>query len=344
MKIALCSTSVPFVDGGYRAIVDWLAEQLDERGHEVERVYIPQVDAPESLYRQMAAFRWIDLSAADRVICFRPQSHMIRHPDKVLWFIHHVRRYYDLWESDVYGMDGHERHTAIRDAIRAADTAAIDEASAVFTNSRVVSDRLQRFNGVSSSVLYPPIHRPERFSCREFGDEIVYMARTEYHKRQHLLIEAMRYTTTPVRLRLCGTSASREYVDRLRYLIDSFGLADRVTLEDRWVTEDEKVLLMSTCLAAAYVPTDEDSYGYSTLEAAHSHKPLLTTTDSGGVLEFVVDGVNGWVYEPTAVALAEAMDAAYEDRSETERRGGAAFDRIDELGISWSLVVERLLS
>ena len=97
------------------------------------------------------------------------------------------------------------------------------------------------FNGVSSSVLYPPIHCPERFSCREFGDEIVYVARTEYHKRQHLLIEAMRYTTTPVRLRLCGTAASRGYVDRLRYLIDNFGLADRVILEDRWVTEDEKI-------------------------------------------------------------------------------------------------------
>ena len=75
MKIALCSSFVPFTYGGYRNIVEWLESTLEEAGHHVERIYLPQVDAPDLLFRQMTAYRWVDLSAADRVICFRPPAH-----------------------------------------------------------------------------------------------------------------------------------------------------------------------------------------------------------------------------------------------------------------------------
>ena len=81
MKIALCSTYVPFLYGGARNIVEWLEASLKEAGHSVERIYLPETDDPEFLFQQMAAFRWIDLSAADRIVCFRPQSLLIPHPN-----------------------------------------------------------------------------------------------------------------------------------------------------------------------------------------------------------------------------------------------------------------------
>lgn len=343
MKIALCSTVVPFVDGGARQIVEWLDEHLVEHGHQVERVYLPEVDVPDRMFPQMAAFRWVDLDQADRIICFRPQSHMIPHDVKVLWFIHHVRVFYDLWDSEYRGFPDTERHRGIRDAIRAADTAALREAHAVFANSQVVARRLADFNGVSAKVLYPPVHRPERFVCRGYGDEIVYVSRTEHHKRQHLLVEAMAHTTSPVRLRLCGTSSHDEYPSALTDRIRQLGVGDRVTFERGWVSEDDKSRHLADCLAAAYIPVDEDSYGYPTLEAAHASKPVLTTTDSGGVLEFVIDGVNGQVAEPTPRSLAAAMDWLYQDRSRTVAMGEAANRRLDELNIGWDHVVESLL-
>src|SRR6195952_916410 len=102
MKIALVSTFVPFIYGGARNIVEWLQAMLEKEGHQVERIYLPQIDAPDLLFQQMTAFRWIDLSSADRVICFRPQAHLIQHPHKILWFIHHIRAFYDLWDNDLY--------------------------------------------------------------------------------------------------------------------------------------------------------------------------------------------------------------------------------------------------
>jgi glycosyltransferase involved in cell wall biosynthesis len=344
MRIALCSSCVPFVQGGARNIVEWLEAELRKRGHATERVYLPHVDVPDLVTAQMMAYRWVDLSGADRVICFRPPAHVIAHPRKVLWFIHHIRLFYDLWDSPYRSFPDDLRHRSLRDALHAADTAALREASAVFTNSKVVSERLRRYNGVAGEVLYPPLREPERFACAGFDDEVVCISRVEHHKRQHLLVEAMGHVRTPVKLRICGASVSPAYADGLRERVRALGLDARVTIEARWIGEDEKAARLSRCLAAAYLPLDEDSYGYSSLEAAHASKPLLTTTDSGGVLELVEHGVNGLVCEPEPAAIAQGLDALHADRRRTQAMGARARQKVDELGINWDRVVERLLA
>lgn len=344
MKIALCSSFVPFVYGGARNIVEWLESKLIAEGHEVERVYLPHVDAPELLLTQMSAYRWVDLEAADRVICFRPPAHLIPHPNKVLWFIHHIRTFYDLWDSPYRGFPDDARHRGIRSVLHEADTRALQEARAVFTNSAVVSKRLKDFNGVHGEVLYPPVLDAARFHCRGFNNEVVYICRVEHHKRQHLLVEAMRHTRSPVRLRLCGTGSGEHYVNELRALVARHGLEDRVEIEHTWISEERKIDLLANCLAAAYIPLDEDSYGYPSLEASHSAKPILTTRDAGGVLELVEHGRNGWISAPDPEALAQALDRLHDDRLGTQRMGEAARARLDELGIHWSRVLDRLLA
>lgn len=344
MRIALVSSSVPFINGGYRNIVDWLDPKLKELGHQVERVYLPEVDAPDLLFQQMIAFRWIDLESADRIICFRPQSHLIPHSHKILWFIHHIRSFYDLWDSPYRGFPDDIKHRGIRDALREADTAALNEARRVFTNSQVVSNRLRQFNNVESEVLYPPVLNSDKFYCKAYSNEIVCICRLEHHKRQHLLIEAMQYTQTPVQLRLCGSSAGPNYPAELQRLISVLEFPERVILDNRWISEKEKVDLFADCLAAAYMPVDEDSYGYPSVEASHASKAILTTSDSGGVLELVQDGINGYVVDPSPQAVAEAMDKLYMNRQKTEVMGAAARNRLGDLNISWSHVLQRLLA
>src|SRR5688572_13629685 len=96
MRIILASSFVPFIHGGARFIVEWLETKLCERGHEVERFYLPFVDNSD-LLEQIAAYRLLDLSShGDVLVAFRPPAHVLRHPNKVLWFIHHLRAFYDL--------------------------------------------------------------------------------------------------------------------------------------------------------------------------------------------------------------------------------------------------------
>jgi glycosyltransferase involved in cell wall biosynthesis len=154
----------------------------------------------------------------------------------------------------------------------------------------------------------------------------------------------MRHVKTGVKLRLCGTGMSTEHLDSIRANIAQHALEAKVIYEDRWITEDEKVERLAPALAIAYLPQDEDSYGYCSLEAAHAGKPVLTTNDSGGVLELVIDGVNGLIVPPDPLALAQAMDRLFLDRDLTRRMGDANRQRILDLRIDWHTVVTSLTS
>lgn len=341
MKIGLISSAVPLVFGGGRFIVDWTLEKLRACGHEAEAVYLPFVDDPETILTQMNAFRLLQLEEHfDRVITFRPPAHVVRHSCKIVWFIHHIRTFYDLWDSPYRGVPDNAHYRAVRETLWRLDTTALGEADRVFSNSRVVADRLQRYNGIGATVLYPPVLRPETFVAGDYGDEVVSVCRMEHHKRQHLLIEAMRHVRSPVRLRLCGASLSPDYIGTLEQMAS--GLREKVVIEPRWISEEEKARTLATALASAYVPLDEDSYGYPTVEAAHAERCSVTVSDSGGVGEFVVDGETGLITEPNPRELAAAFDRLFEDRALARRLGVAARHRIDELGIGWNTVVTAL--
>lgn len=345
MKIGIISTAVPLVKGGGRFIGDWLLEKLLERGYASEMVYIPSTEELDHILPQMAAMRMMKLDAYfDRVITIRPTAHVVQHPCKVVWFIHHIRMFYDLWQTPYCSVPDDEGGRALRASVMAADTVALKEAHKVFTNSRVVGDRVRKFNNLDSEILYPPILRPEIFRSGEYGDEIVSVCRMEHHKRQHLLVEALAYTRTPVRLRLCGSSMGQAYTDHLARLAEDLNVADRVTFEFGWISEDEKAQRLTNALASAYMPFDEDSYGYPTIEAAHAKRCTITVSDSGGVPEFVIDSSTGLVTDPNPAAVADAFDRLYADRAFAKRLGDAANDRIATLGIDWDKVIERLLA
>ena len=106
----------------------------------------------------------------------------------------------------------------------------------------------------------------------------------------------------------------------------------------------KKIDFFADCLASAYMPEDEDSYGYPSVEASHASKAIITTTDSGGVLELVQEGKNGFICEPTPEALAVAMDKLYADKAMAREMGRNALDRLSEINISWSHVLKRLLA
>jgi len=162
------------------------------------------------------------------------------------------------------------------------------------------------------------------------------VTRLEHVKRVDLTIDTFEKTTSSVRLLIAGDGSIRhelgEYIERR-------GLRDRVTLLGR--VDDERLIdLYAGCRAVLFAPYDED-YGYVTLEAFLSRKPVITARDSGGTLEFVADGVNGSVCEPTPDALAEAVNRLAADpalaASLGERGHGVAAN------ITWANVVDRLI-
>ncbi len=96
--------------------------------------------------------------------------------------------------------------------------------------------------------------------------------------------------------------------------------------------------LLAGARALLFTPFEED-YGYVTLEAFLARKPVITTTDAGGPLEFVEDGVNGLVAAPSPAAVADAIATAHGQRLDgrAARRGGPCAGTLSSRGTaSWS--------
>ena len=120
------------------------------------------------------------------------------------------------------------------------------------------------------------------------------------------------------------------------------GVEDGITWAGE-IGEVEKLTKYANCLAVVFPPVDED-YGYITLEAMLSAKPVITCTDSGGTNEFVISGQTGHIVEPDPAALGQVFDELWSDRSAARQMGRAARDHYNSMDISWSSVLRRLLS
>jgi hypothetical protein len=125
------------------------------------------------------------------------------------------------------------------------------------------------------------------------------VGRLEPQKRQELLIDAMRFVRTPIKLVLAGGSADSKHYESI---VKRAKVGNRVTLRG-FVPDEELVQLYANALAVCYLPFDED-YGYVTLEGMLSGKPVLVTADSGGAAELIEHDRDGLVVEPEAKAIA----------------------------------------
>jgi glycosyltransferase involved in cell wall biosynthesis len=344
MKVIVATTTTPFVYGGATLIVNWLEEALASRGHEVETYRIPVPTTPAELPGQLVGLRHWDFSGhGDRLISVRTPSYLVRHHSKVAWFLHHHRPAYDLWDAypDVADSpDGWE----FRRMMFSSDEVGLLECERVFTNSIRVQERLNHYNGIDSEVLYPALGENVILDHGPVGDSLVYVSRFAPHKRQLLAVQAIAQCKTPVKLTVAGGTPDPRYVAQIQAEIARLGIGDRVTFIPEVVTDDQKRDFLRQSLGVVYVPLDEDSYGFVGLEAAAAGKPLVTTSDSGGVLELVDDGVNGYVCRPSASELAKAFDALYSDRERARRMGEALTAKVSQLNISWDHIVDRLLA
>lgn len=342
MRILVLGIHAPFLQGGAEAHVSNLAQALSRSGHDVDILRLPFQFFPEvEVARTMRFVEGYDLRRpnawpVDRVISLQFPLWGMEHPHHVVWVMHQLRSVYDLYDRQTASPELQD----LRQQVMDFDTQALSRVKKVFANSGRVADRLWQHNRVSSTPLYHPPPLAERYMDLAQDHYVYYPARFETLKRQDLLIEAAALWKSPVGLILAGVGGQ---LGRCERLIETLGVRDRVRLVGQVSRAEEKLAYMGRSLIVANVPQDED-YGYVTLEAMLAGKPVLTTTDAGGPLEFVRHEENGWVVPPTAEAIANAVDQAYAARSRIRYLGAAGREAILARGLtSWEPVVQSLL-
>jgi glycosyltransferase involved in cell wall biosynthesis len=326
MRIAVVTSSQPMSHGGHMVIARSLVQALRDAGHTADIVVTPQ----NRFGRQGAAYlaTWLtDVGSADgepidQVISLRYPSYAVRHPNHVCWLVHTMREYYDLWNQFAGRLSapGRLKERVRRTAIHRADHYLLKHhVSRLFVISRTIQQRLAIWRDVSATVLYPPA--PQRpYRCDEYGDYVFMVSRLTPLKRADLLIEALAQPEAAgIRAVIAGEGEERP---RLEQLIAQLGIADRVILAGR-LDDGEVLNHLARCRAVCFPPFDED-YGFVTVEAFASHKPVVTCRDSGGPAELVEDNVTGFIADPTPQSLALALARVMKDQANAQWMGEAA--------------------
>ena len=342
MRVAVVTSSPPMVEGGHMVIARALVQALHAAGHHADIIVTPQ----NRFGRQGSAYlaNWLtdvetsDGRPIDQVISLRYPSYAVRHRRHVCWLNHTMREYYDLWErfSSTLSAKGRLKEGVRRRLMHAADRYLLTKnISRLFVQSKTIQQRLAMWPELKSTVLYPP-PPPRPYRCDEYGDYIFMVSRLTPLKRASLLVEAL---ATPqgagIKAVIGGDGEERA---SLEAAIARHGLRDRVTLTGA-LSESALLDHLARCRAVCFPPVSED-YGFVTAEAFASRKAVVSCRDSGGPAELVVDGVNGFVCEPSADALAGSLRRLMDDPALAERMGREASSTAAKM--DWADAVRQL--
>ena len=344
MNILICTSQVPFVSGGAELHVENLKRALIEAGHEADVVSLPfKWYPPREIIRSALAWRMLDVTESngkqvDMVIGMKFPAYVVEHPRKVLWVIHQYRSAYDMAGTDYDDLASYGDGVRTRMFVKNADEKFIPRAVKVYANSQNVAARMLRYNQIPSEPLYHPPPRAELLFTGEQGNYIFYPSRLEPQKRQDVLIQAARYLKSDAKIILAGGGRNLAHYDSL--IKSDRRIRARVEMRG-FVPEPEMLELYANALAVCYLPWDED-YGYVSLEAMYAGKPLIVARDGGGAAEFVDDGVEGLIVDPTPQDVARAIDELSFDRDRARQMGARGREKVLGMNLSWQNVVAKL--
>ena len=183
---------------------------------------------------------------------------------------------------------------------RRDDRVAATRVTRFIANSRIGQERIARFWGRASQIVYPPV-QTERFRIGEPEDYFLVVAELVRHKRVELALEAARKAGVP--LKVVGEGPDLERLKALH--------GDHATFLGR--IPDERLEHVYAGARAFVLPNVEE-FGIAAVEAQAAGRPVIAAA-AGGALETIVDGTTGVHVPPEDVeAFAEAMRSVDFDR------------------------------
>jgi glycosyltransferase involved in cell wall biosynthesis len=342
LRVLICGIKYPFVYGGSEILIESLQDELKRRGHIVDIVTMPFRTLPlDQIIKNCLSWRFVDFRRFDEgfvdlLIATKFPSYFAKHPNKVVWLQHQLRQSYDLRDSSI-GIKGSTEAEEFNKWIKDMDFEVVSEAKKIFAISKNVSYRLKKYNNLDSKVLYPPPKLLGKYRNDDYDDYILYVGRLNDLKRIDLLIGSMRFVKNNLKCLIVGEGIIK---DKLMKLVKEYNLREKV--EFLGFVDDAKLLdLYANCLCVFFAPLDED-YGFITIEAFNSEKPVITLPDSGGVLEFVKHEKNGFILSDNPKEIADVFDYLYKNKDKAKRLGSEGKKTVEF--ITWDYVIDNLLS
>ncbi|MBI5885814.1 MAG: glycosyltransferase [Deltaproteobacteria bacterium] len=160
--------------------------------------------------------------------------------------------------------------------------------------STAVRQRIERFYGLSASVIFPPVDVMRFKPLPAHEDFYLIVSRLNAYKRIELAVEAVGRLGLP--LKVVGSGPFKDELMRLA----------KPNVEFLGRLDDEVVAGLYARCKALIFPGEED-FGIVPLEANAAGRPVIAYK-AGGALDTVIDGVTGYFFDaPTVGSLMDAM-------------------------------------
>jgi glycosyltransferase involved in cell wall biosynthesis len=160
------------------------------------------------------------------------------------------------------------------------------------TNSRTTQARIRAYFGREARIVHPPVEL-DRFAPADPGDYYLVLSELVSHKRIHVAIEAFAELGLPLVIAGDGPDGRR-----LRRMAPP-----NVRFLGR-VSDEHAARLLAGC--RAYLLTGVEEFGIAAVEAQAAGRPVIARR-GGGVLDTVVDGVTGCLWDGGPAELADAV-------------------------------------
>lgn len=304
----------------------------------------------------------LELSRFDVVLTTQPPTYLVRHDRKVALFYHHARQFYDLAGPYVGSRFVDEGvHEAAAASVRTIDDAGRSGVAHWLAGSATVADRLDHYWGVDASdiTVYhapPACAVPEQVPAYRADGAILHVGRMEWPKRPELAVQAIHLVSSGREARFVGGGSRAEFVASLDRRLtaepaDAAALPESATWLNQgiftagwqpWPDGPGRIQFLGPVgdterdrhyreASVVVVPAHDEDYGLTALEAMAFARPVVVCADGGGLTELVDHEVTGLVVEPTAPALAAAIDRLLADPSWAAELGRAGHQRVQAL-------------
>lgn len=156
------------------------------------------------------------------------------------------------------------------------------------TNSNYTKERIKKYYNRDATVIYPPVNFPPKPNETKKEDFYLCLSRLIPYKRIDLAVEAL--SELGKKLIVAGDGPELAHLKELD--------GPMVNFVGR-VEEEEKFRLLSRAKALIF-PADED-FGIVPVEALSSGTPVIAYK-KGGIMETIVDGKNGVLFEDQTIS------------------------------------------
>ncbi len=213
----------------------------------------------------------------------KPTIHIsyIHHPPRYLYGYETAIEWQKYWPVKIYAY-------IVNHFLRLWDFKSSKRPDYLIANSKETKKRIEKFYRRESTVIYPPVTIPKKLvNSLTHQPDNFYLTVSRLAKAKHIDVLIKAANKNKFKLKIVGTGRDEEYLKSIA----------GPTVEFLGNISDEELNKIFAGATAFLFASRNEEFGIAVVEALGYGLPVIAYR-SGGIPEYVENGVNGFLFEP----------------------------------------------